>query len=273
MRQHSLALCFVALLTGTCLQQPSVGQETEPAKSQKETPAESKEAHLGIGVVPMHPTLAIQLSSVIGKDRGVVVANVAMDSPAAAAGIQVHDLIVTYDKQDVYSTEQLVKLVRNDKPGREVMVEFIRDAKLMEVAVKLDAVAVRHKTMRWPISEIPVPELPGRRQWVGMVPPLLDSANWDHFESLNISKDEDGNYKAKIVYRDDEKTLDKSFEGTREEIEEAIKNDEEIPASAKDHLQRALDMKVRVQEFFERGPNLDTNGWPLEHFQWPNKDF
>ena len=38
-------------------------------------------------------------------------------SPADMAGLKVHDEIVTYDKQDIYSTQQLVKLVRNNEPG------------------------------------------------------------------------------------------------------------------------------------------------------------
>ena len=84
------------------------------------------EARLGIGVSPLPELLTSHLPDVIGKGRGVLVSEVVADSPAAKAGLQKHDVLVRYGDQDLYSPEQLVKRVRNDAPGNEVQIEYVR---------------------------------------------------------------------------------------------------------------------------------------------------
>ena len=98
----------------------------------------SKGAYLGLSLAPLHPALATHLADVIGKGRGVLVTDVVSGSPAYKAGIGLHDILVSYEKQDLYSAEQLVKLVQNDKPDREVVIGFVHRGELKEAKIRLE---------------------------------------------------------------------------------------------------------------------------------------
>ena len=57
----------------------------------------------------------------------MVVQKVMKGSPADHAGLQRYDIVISYDAQDVYSPEQLVKArCGNDRPGREVSLAYVR---------------------------------------------------------------------------------------------------------------------------------------------------
>ncbi len=275
----SLTLTFVFAMVVT-------GQETktETKTTAKTTTKESttasveKEAYLGIGISPLHPAVASQLSEVINHGRGIMVANVVAGSPAEKAGLQVHDILFQYDKQDIYSTEQLVKLVRNDKPGREVVLSYIRNGKQLECSVTLGEMESRTETVgirrRLPVpfrGQFPAPEWFSRDRFAELP---ANPENWTKFESLSISKDAEGNYAAKISYKlEDGSLLDRTYQGTRSEIVDAVKADKELPETAKDHVLRSLDMKVRWREFFNPADFGPFNGPGAERFEWPELDF
>jgi putative membrane protein len=94
-----------------------------------------KHAYLGISVEALQPDRAKQLPE--QKGRGVEVAEVFKGSPAELAGLKAHDVLVRYDDQHLYAPEQLVKLVRHDKPGRVVVLEVISSDKHRMVKVTL----------------------------------------------------------------------------------------------------------------------------------------
>jgi hypothetical protein len=91
-------------------------------------------AYSGIGVAPVSP---VRLPDERGQDRGALITSVAPGSPAAKAGLKIHDVVIRYDGQDVYSAGQLMQLVRDDKPGRDVAVTFLRADQLMETQMTL----------------------------------------------------------------------------------------------------------------------------------------
>ena len=62
----------------------------------------------------------------LGEERGALVRRVEPESPAAAAGLQVDDVIVGYQGERVHSAAQLSRLVRETPPGRKVEVEVSR---------------------------------------------------------------------------------------------------------------------------------------------------
>lgn len=80
-------------------------------------------AFLGVGVVDTR--------------RGVVVAELADDSPAARAGIEVDDVIVSVGDRQIDSAEQLADLVASFDPGTEVEVTVRRFDAEVTVTVTL----------------------------------------------------------------------------------------------------------------------------------------
>ena len=281
MIKRYMSICLVALLMVPASTQLVAGQDKVDGPTKSKLPANpavqlKTQAYLGVGVTPLHPALASQLAETIGDGRGIMIANVADASPAAKAGLQVHDVLVAFDQHDIYSTEQLVKLIRDSEPGSKISLTVVRHGKLEDVTVELGQVAVqpsagRQTTFRVPFSDrFPRPELFSRDL---MLKNLGDPENWSHFESLQISKDKDGKYEAKITFKDEDQSLERTFVGTRDEIVQAIEEDKDLPQNARDHLLRGLDMKLHVREIFDPERFFQRRENPTELFNWPELDF
>ncbi|OAI51586.1 hypothetical protein AYO47_07025 [Planctomyces sp. SCGC AG-212-M04] len=210
---------------------------------------EPKAAYLGLTLAPLHPALATHLSDVIGKGRGVLVTDVMGGSPAYKAGIGIHDILVSYETQDLYSAEQLVKLVQNDKPDHEVTIGFVHRGALKETKIRLEQspareVARRQTALRLPFDDL-IPESFGwlRNGALGNVTFKEDKAEspWNAFQSLTIKKMDGKRFEASIEYRDqDGKAIAREFTGTREEIRKSIEQDDTLPDHARSHLLRGL---------------------------------
>lgn len=78
-------------------------------------------SYLGVGVVEVNDDVAKKLG--MDRARGVEVASVADQSPAAKAGLLKGDVIVRFRGQDIEGVEQFARLVRETPVGREVEVE------------------------------------------------------------------------------------------------------------------------------------------------------
>ncbi len=94
-----------------------------------------KAAFLGVATSPASATLRAQLS--ISRGMGLVVDLVERDSPADAAGIQVHDILQKFDDQILVNAQQLAVLVRSKKPGDEIKLSLLRGGKTQTVTAKL----------------------------------------------------------------------------------------------------------------------------------------
>jgi len=90
-------------------------------KERKET------AWLGVGIEEVSDAMASQL----GLDSGVglLVTYVVADSPAAKAGIQKNDVLVTFEEQSLVHPSQLRKLVQVRKEGDRVKLTYFRGGK------------------------------------------------------------------------------------------------------------------------------------------------
>jgi serine protease Do len=79
------------------------------------------------------------LLGVSGKahSSGLEVTTVHPGEPAAEAGVQVGDILVTFGARKVTSLNQLIELVGTYQPRREVEIELLRDGKLVELKVRL----------------------------------------------------------------------------------------------------------------------------------------
>jgi serine protease Do len=90
------------------------------------------------------PRLGIQIRDIqkdelarlkLASPNGVAVVEVTKDSAAERAGVKANDVIVQFDGENVRSTQQLTRLVRETAPGRTVKMAVVRDGKRMELDV------------------------------------------------------------------------------------------------------------------------------------------
>jgi len=90
------------------------------------------------------PRLGVQIRD-IEKDElaklkltsmnGVAVVEVTKDSAAERGGVKANDVIVQFDSENVRSTQQLTRLVRESVAGRTVKMAVMRDGKRIELDV------------------------------------------------------------------------------------------------------------------------------------------
>ena len=235
--------------------------------------------YLGIGVAPLPPALISQLPDVLGNGQGVLVAEVTKGSPAERAGLQPNDILVSFDQQKVYSLEQLVKLVRNDKAGQEVKIGYVRGGKLHETTVRLGESPARQQSGSRTAFRLPLIDrftrggADQRSQTTAGEGEQQSRTPWTTFESLTVTKLDDNRYRAEIEYRDqDKKRLHRKYEGTREEIRKAIESDKDLPADERAHLLRSLDQQPPL-EFVVPQAFRGFEDVEREIFNWPNLDF
>jgi serine protease Do len=82
------------------------------------------------------------LAKALGMDHphGALVGEVEPDGPAAKAGLQPGDVIVSVDRTDVPHSEDLPRIVSRHTPGSRVDLKVLRGGKEQALAVTLDAI-------------------------------------------------------------------------------------------------------------------------------------
>ena len=98
-------------------------------------PKKVKAAYLGVSASRLTPAMRSQLSLPAGV--GLVVDVVDKDSPGAMAGLKQYDVLHKLNDQILVNLEQLSILVRTFKPGDEVTLTVIRQAKPTTLNAKL----------------------------------------------------------------------------------------------------------------------------------------
>jgi len=199
--------------------------------------------------------LVSHLPKTLSNGQGVVVAMVAEGSPAAKAGLKVHDILLSYGNQKLFSPRQLVGLVRQDKAGHEVALSIAREGKPLTVKVTLGTHKVAHASpapgVREPeFGQMPTPgwfmpfwQLP--HWFTGPEAPPSKPREWESFDSMTIKKLGKGRFHAEIQYLNKKGGLDhKTFEGSREEIRKAILAHKDLPAEESHQLLRSLNMPM-----------------------------
>jgi len=96
---------------------------------------ESESGWLGIEINEVTPETAKDLR--LSSARGVVVADVEPDSPAAKAGLKEKDVITQYDGQAVEGTVQFRRLVRETPPGRTIALTISRNGATQNISVEM----------------------------------------------------------------------------------------------------------------------------------------
>jgi serine protease Do len=72
----------------------------------------------------------------LSAPNGVVIEEVADDSPAAAAGLKKGDIVVEFDGERVRSVRQFTRLVQETPAGRKIPTALVRDGQRMTVTVE-----------------------------------------------------------------------------------------------------------------------------------------
>lgn len=104
------------------------------AKAERKGATEAKAGPLGIAVSEVTPEMARSLG--LSRPTGVVVAEIAGDSPAARAGLSEGDLILEVNRRAVRSLRDWNELVRSVSPGEMVLLRLQRGESAIYVAVR-----------------------------------------------------------------------------------------------------------------------------------------
>ena len=94
-------------------------------------------AYLGVGTQPV--ALPDELQQRLGLEQrtAVIAVNVRSDSPAAAAGLVIGDIIVSVGGDPIAEPEDLVVVLRPDRVGQELTVRLLRGGEPRELRVTI----------------------------------------------------------------------------------------------------------------------------------------
>jgi hypothetical protein len=137
-------------------------------------PDEGQGTYLGVLFGPVTESLYDQLPQ-LPRKQGVLVTRVLADSPAAAAGLLRHDILLTYDGQKVRDCEHLARLIRDDKPGRKLNVTYLRAGREASAAVHLASGPALRLAERLPAGEQRAANKPGGPASVSVLAAPLDN--------------------------------------------------------------------------------------------------
>jgi serine protease Do len=107
----------------------------EAIKEQLVTRGKVVRGYLGIRIQELTKELAQSFG--LETTQGVLIAEVSQGSPAAEAGLQSGDIIVSVNGESMSDVSQLRNTVAMMAPGTEVSVEIVRDGKRREITVEL----------------------------------------------------------------------------------------------------------------------------------------
>jgi hypothetical protein len=146
MKTKSIAIIIaLALLPIATFAQPNPPAPPPPAPPNGPVgPGEDRERHnekkvpvtyLGVETSDVPPVVSEQLG--LARGFGLVVDYVVPDGPAAAAGVQQHDILKMLNDQILTEPDQLSKLIRSYPEGTTVTLTVLRKGKEEKIGVKL----------------------------------------------------------------------------------------------------------------------------------------
>ena len=258
----TLSITTQNTLANTATTQPQQNTNASNSKTQQKT-------WLGVSLAPIPKALSLQLSNVIPSNQGVMVQSVMAGSPAEKANLQSFDVLLSFDKQQLYSAQQLSKLIAASKAGDEVTLGIVRNGSKQDRTLKLGSHSVVTPQNLAPVfygnqqRQMVPPNLwthpfarPNfNRPWFTQPPPLMPmtpqgipqpqampkSNVMQQFESINIQKTGDGKVRAEVEFQENngkKKTF--SFEGNYDEVRQQIKAAKDLPEDKKNSLINAI---------------------------------
>lgn len=106
-----------------------------PASAQVAATGGTKQGFLGVSSMPV----AVPERQRAGRLHayGLLISQIAQQSPAESAGLLVGDIIVAFDRQDVRDGEELVTWLRGDRIGKAVPITVLRGGSALDVSVTI----------------------------------------------------------------------------------------------------------------------------------------
>jgi len=240
---------------------PVTVRAEDPVK--KPAPSTTKQAYLGIDLEPLPHALASQLPGVLPKGQGVLIGFVEKDSPADKAGVRADDVLLSFYKQDVYSPDQLIKLVRETKPGTKVAVGLVRGGQATSADVTVGERERTAASLDRPFGFRMIPDEQFRKFFENGLGRGNVPSGWESFDAVKLTRTDGDKWKAEVDYRTkDGKKEHKTFEGTREEIRKDVQADKNLTAEERDNLIRVVDGKGMSFDFQFPWPDLMNNPAP-----------
>lgn len=127
---RALLVCLV------CASAPAVaGPKTSPQPQVETFSFSISQGRLGLTVLGMTPELRVHLGA--AADRGVLVARVEADSPAALAGVVVGDVLVEVHGKKVDGAGDVLAALSRSGRGEPVTIHVLRDRKLVTLTATL----------------------------------------------------------------------------------------------------------------------------------------
>ena len=96
---------------------------------------------------PVRGFLGVSFSPLVAKQRtalsyikkyGALIDDVGPRTPAAKAGLQQNDIVISYDKRDVRDHEQLIGLIQRSEIGKPVELKIWRNKQVVDATVTLE---------------------------------------------------------------------------------------------------------------------------------------
>jgi hypothetical protein len=214
------------------LQEGSQEDQVE-SNAAEESVQTQQAAWLGVQVTRVHPALAAHLETV--KTGGVMINEVVEGSPAKLADLRQFDIILKVDGEPIQSAQQLRTAISNKQVGDEVTLSRVRAGHEDTVKVKLAAAPVARVVDTGDGQ-------PERRQVSGSGDGNRDSGfTWSESHTMTLTKDADGKYRLQATYTKDGNQMQRTFEGTKQEVLAAINDDDELPVDVKQRLRNSVE--------------------------------
>ena len=156
-----------------------------PAASASDIVAKLKEdgkverGWLGVEIQPVTSGIAESLG--LDEPKGAIVARVIPDSPAAEAGVESGDAILSFNGEEVTSLRGLPAIVANVSPGKSTEFQVLRDGKEKELTVEL---GTREEPKQ--VSSLDLKK--GEHSALGMTLRGLDDKTREHFGLADDTK-------------------------------------------------------------------------------------
>lgn len=261
-RNHS-TLRKVAVLGIAALMMATTAQAGEKDSTRHKEPADNgtRVTWLGVTAESMHPALVSHLHELLGKGRGVLVGEVAVASPAEKAGLKKYDILLSLHdgehEHQLYSPEQLAKVVHHNRPGQEISLDLIRAGKPISVRMTLG----ERTSLTGRIEQLfPILRFTPDNWHTPLLTPPSDTA-WDRFDSLSFARTGEDDYRLEFDYRkSDDKVIHRRYEGSKSDIRKSIQTDEELTAADRFHLLRTLNLDRTPLDLWPRS----TRPWGYE---------
>ncbi len=91
-----------------------------------------------LGLTPAALTAEFRDGLGLGELQGVLVADVALDKPAAKAGIEAYDVITQFDGRPIASTDDFFNQLANAQPQQTAALTVVRSGKTLTLTARLE---------------------------------------------------------------------------------------------------------------------------------------